>query len=261
MKMDVSISKSKVMSVCLDAWAMFDGEEVTGCLDKVLSFKYLGVESMLSPARGAALMRKRALGLARRYKACCMRVSRSGPDVVEVGLATWCNIALPSILYGCESVPFTTTAMDEIERMQAAVAKSLTGLPLSAPNLVAQTVLGLKYFRHKLYEAQLKFFLRVCKLDRTRWSRDAMECHLGGGRVSPYIANIAMIKMEVDMVAGPISKRHVEIALDRHFLGVVNARIFAMDLPALEPNDKFVIMDHVGESTESQVKCFNRRLF
>jgi hypothetical protein len=121
---------------------------------------------------------------------------------------------------------------------------------------VAQTVLTLKYFRHKLYEAQLKFFLRVCKLDRTRWSRDAMECHLGGGWVSPYIANIARIKMEVGMVAGPISKRHVVIALDRHFLGVVNARIFAMDLPALEPIDKFVIMDHVGESTESQVKCF-----
>ena len=255
MKMDVSISKSKVISVCPDVWAMFDGEEVTGCLDKVLSFKYLGVESMLSPARGAALMRKRALSLARRYKACCMRVSRSGPDIVEVGLATWCNIAVPSILYGCESVPFTVTAIDEIERMQSAVAKSVTGLPVSAPNLVAQTVLGLKYFCHKLYDAQLKFFLRVCKLDRARWSRDAMECHLAGNWVSPYIANIMRIKMEVGMGKGPISNRHVEIALDRHFIRVINDRIFAMDLPALEAIDKFVIMDHVQESKESQVIC------
>ena len=253
--MDVSVSKSKIMSTSSDAWAMFDGEEVTGCLDKVLSFKYLGVETRLSPARAADLMRKRALNLARRYKACCMRVSRSGPDTVEVGMATWCNIAIPSILYGCESVPFTVTAMDEIDRMQAAVAKSVTGLPVSAPNLVAQTVLGLKYFRHKLYEAQLKFFLRVCKLDRSRWSRDALECHLSGGWISPYIDNIAKIKTEIGMVVGPVSKRHVEIVLDRHFLGVVNSKILAMDLPALKAIDEFVIMDHVGESRGSQVIC------
>ena len=86
MKMDVSLSKSKAMSGSSDVWAMFDGEEVTGCLEKVLQFKYLGVESALSPARSTDLMRKRALNLARRYKACCMRVSRSGPDVVEVDL-------------------------------------------------------------------------------------------------------------------------------------------------------------------------------
>ena len=255
MKMEVSVSKSKIMSASSDAWAMFDGEEVTACLDKVLSFKYLGVETKLSPARGADLMRKRALNLARRYKACCMRVSRSGPDTVEVGMATWCNIAIPSILYGCESVPFTVTAMDEIDRMQSAVAKSVLGLPVSTPNLVAQIVLGLKFFRHKLYEAQLKFFLRVCKLDKNRWSRDAMECHLSGNWVSPYMANIAKIKTEVNMVVGPVSKKHVEIALDRHFLGVVNAKMITMDLPALEAIDEFVIMDHVGESRESQVIC------
>ena len=253
--MDISVLKSKVMSDSPDAWALFDGEEVTGCLDKVLSFKYLGVESMLSPARGAGLMRKRALNIAARYKACCMRVSRSGPDVVQVGMATWCNIAIPSILFGCESIPFTITAIDKIESMQSAVAKSMTGLPVSAPNLVAQTVLGLKYFRQKLYEAQLKFFLRVAKLDRGMWSRDALECHLAGSWVSPYIANIARIKREVGMVTGPVSNKHVKIALDRHFLGVVNAKIVTMDLPALEPIDNFRIMDHVQESKESQVIC------
>ena len=137
--------------------------------------------------------------------------------------------------------------------MQAAVAKSVTGLPVSAPNLVAQTVLGLKYFRHKTYAAQLKFFLRVCKLDRGRWSRDAMECHMAGRWVSPYIANIAKIKMEVGMVAGPVSMKHVDIALDRHFVRVVNDKIFAMDLPGLEAIDKFAKMDHVEESKESQV--------
>ena len=261
MKMVVAISKSKAMSTSTEFWAMFDGEEVTGCLEKVLTFKYLGVESALSPARSAYLMRKRALGLARRYKACCLRVSRSGPDTVQVAMATWNNIAIPSIMYGCESVPFNDTVLNEIERMQAAVVKSVTGLPVSAPNLVAQTVMGLKYFRHRMYEAQLKFFLRVCRLDRGRWSRDAMECHLAGRWVSPYMAYVARMKMEVGMVAGPRSNRHVELALDHHFLGVANAKISAMDLPALETIDKFAAMNHVEESKASQVLCILEMVF
>ena len=261
MKMQVSVLKSKAMSDSPDLWAMFDGEEVTGCLDKVLAFKYLGMESTLSPARSANLMRKRALNLARRYKACCLRVSRSGPDTIEVGLATWNNIAMPSVMYGCEAVPFNNTALDSIDRMQAAVAKGLTGLPVSAPNLVAQTVLGMRYARHRIYEAQLKFFLRVCMLDRGRWSRDAMECHLAGRWISPYIAHITKVKMEVGMVAGPISKRHVEIVLDHHFLAVTNAKISALHLPALEPIDKFAVMGHVEESDESQVLCILKAVF
>ena len=253
--MCVSVLKSKVMSVSPDAWAMFDGEEVTGCLDKVLMFKYLGVESALSPARSADMMRKRALNLARKYKACCMRVSRSGPDKVKVAMATWCNIAIPSIMYGCESVPFTDTVIDSVDRMQSSVAKNVAGLTMCAPNLVAQTVLGLKMFRHKLFEAQLKFFMRVCRLDRSRWSRDAMECHLAGKWVSPYMAYITRVKMEVGMVAGPRSKHHVDLVLDHHFLRLINNRIFAMDLPALKPIDKFEMMYHVEESNESQVTC------
>ena len=258
MKMEVSVLKSKVMSDSKDLWAVFDGEEVTGCLDKVLTFKYLGVESALSPARGAIMMRKRALNLARRYKACCMRVSRSGPDTVKVAMATWINIALPSIMYGCESVPFTDSVLDEVDRMQSAVAKNVTGLSVSAPNLAAQVVLGLKMFRHKMFEAQLKFYLRVCSLERGRWSRDAMECHLAGKWVSPYMAYINKTKMEVGMVAGPRSSRHVELVLNHHFVRVVNERIFAMDLPALKPIDKFSMMQHVEESDESQVTCIVR---
>jgi hypothetical protein len=64
--------------------------------------------------------------------------------------------------------------------------------------------------------------------------------------------------MEVGMVAGPRSKRHVELVLDHHFVSVVNKRIFALDLPALKPINKFSMMQHVEESDESQVTCIVR---
>ena len=257
MKMTVSISKSKIMSNCEDDWDLFDGEEKIGSLEMVCRFKYLGLETMLSPVRGAALMRKRAISLARRYKGACMNVSRSGPDVSEVALTTWRCIAIPSILFGCESVTFSPTCMDEVDRIQSAVAKDILGLDVAAPNVAAQAILGLKTFRHKVYETQLKFFLRVNKLAVTRWSKDAMECHLSGRWVSPYIANITRIKMEVGMVDGPVSKKHVDLVLDYHFLRKTNEKIKQLNLPALHPIDAFKLREHVEESVESQVLLIN----
>ena len=47
LKLKLSVSKSKVMSSCQDLWELFDGGEIIGCLEKVLQFKYLGVETCL----------------------------------------------------------------------------------------------------------------------------------------------------------------------------------------------------------------------
>ena len=117
LKMKLSTPKSKVMSKSMDAWEIFDdNDEVEGCLEKVLRFKYLGVESSLSPFQGAAAMKKRALVAARRYKSACSTVARDGPDRVDVAMATWLNIGVPIIMFGCESVPFSETCLSEITR-------------------------------------------------------------------------------------------------------------------------------------------------
>ena len=253
MKMNVSVSKSKVMTGAQDAWEIFTGEEVTGVLDRVLHYKYLGVESMLSPARAADMMKKRALNLARRYKAACMHVGRSGPDTVEVALMTWRCIAIPSITFGCEFVPFSDTAIDDIDRMQSAVAKDMLGLPVSAPNVTAQVVLGLKTFRHKLYQTQLKYFLRVNNMERGRWCKDAMDLHILGKWVSPYMMNITKIMMDVGMAGRTVSKKYIDITLDHHFLTQTNRKIEKLSLPTLHAINKLDLMDHVQEGVESQV--------
>ena len=116
LKMKLSIVKSKVMSRTMDTWELFDDDEVVGCLDKVVNFKYLGVESNLSPFKGAMAMKRRAMTAARRYKAACLRVARDGPDVVDIAMATWLNIGMPAIFFGCESVVFSDSCMAEINR-------------------------------------------------------------------------------------------------------------------------------------------------
>ena len=153
----------------MNAWVIFDEEEVARCLNKVLSFRYLGLESLLSPAKGAVAMQKRALLVAKRYKGACWRVAKDGPDVVEVIMATWNNIATPSILYGCDFVPFSETAMMEVNRCTMQVMKEALGLPIGAPGVGVKALLGTKTFTELLVSAQLKFYFRLMTQETARW--------------------------------------------------------------------------------------------
>ena len=79
------------------------------------------------------------------------------PDIVDVMQCTWLNIAVPAILAGCESIIFSETTIEEIEKVQSQVAKFALGVPINTPNICAQSELGMKKFRHQLYNRQLGF--------------------------------------------------------------------------------------------------------
>ena len=128
LKMTLSISKSKIISTESQGWEIYDEEETVGCLEKVVQFKYLGLESQMSPYQGTQAVQKRTIASAKKYKAVCLRVSRDGPDMVEVGVTTWAQIGRPSFLYSTEFVPLSDTAIQELDRNQAAVCKDLLGL-------------------------------------------------------------------------------------------------------------------------------------
>ena len=42
--------------------------EIIGCLDKVVQFRYLGVEIKLFPSKAAKAMQQRALSISKKYK-------------------------------------------------------------------------------------------------------------------------------------------------------------------------------------------------
>jgi hypothetical protein len=71
------------------------------------------------------------------------------------------------------------------------------------------------------------------------------------------MAHITRVKMEVGMVVGPVSVKHVDLVLDYHFIRKTNERIKELNLPALHPIDAFKLREHVGESEESQVLLIN----
>ena len=253
LKMKLSITKSKVMSESHDAWELLEGEEVIGCLEKVLQFKYLGVETCINPAKSASAMMKRATSLANQYRGTCIRLAHDGPDVVDLAMSIWCNIASPSLLFGSECVRFSQQVIEDISRQQSAVGKFTLGLPSCAPNVATPAILGLKSFRELLYSTQLKYFVRLFNQPGDRWSKDALLDNIFGGWTSPYLNHLASIRHEIGMDRWPVSLKEVDNALDHHFLKVTNSEIERLSLPALEPLAKRRRMDHVNESHDSQV--------
>ena len=261
--MKISVSKSKVMSTVQDIWELFENNEVIGTLDKVLEFQYLGIKTKLSPAKSARAMMKRATSLATTYSKTCMSLAFDGPDIVDLAVCLWGNVGLPSILYGCEIVTFSKSAIDEIERRQSAVGKFNLGLPINAPNISSSCVLGVKPFRELLYTAQLKYLLRLFNQDDRRWSKDAFLDHLKGSWSSPYIKYMTELKKEVGLSRWPRSLKEIKIALVSHFLTQTNKEIDRLALPALEPLAKRARLDFVNETRESQVnsESFNSTFF
>ena len=251
--MSISVSKSKVMSTSHDLWELIDDDKVIGTLDKVLSFKYLGIQTTLNPRKSAAVMMDRARNLAKSYKKTCISLAHDGPDTVDLTLCLWQNIAIPSILYGCEVVPFSASAIDEIERHQSSIGKFTLGLPPCAPNISSTTILGVAPFRELLYSMQLKYLARLLNQDQLRWSKDAFIDHIEGDWQSPYVKYLGVICEEVGLLKWPTSAQEVEVVLKCHFMEMNNEAIDRLSLPALKSQDSRSRMGFVNESKESQV--------
>ena len=140
-------------------------------------------------------------------------------DVIH---CTWLNIAIPAILTGCESIVFSDTTIDEIDKIQSQVAKFALGVPLNTPNICAQTELGMKKFRHQLFQPQLSYYFRILYLPSTRWVHQALLDHLEGGWNSPYLRYIASLRRQVGLFSAPSLPSSVKGLCNEYFLNQVN---------------------------------------
>ena len=218
--------KSEVVSPTDDVWEIFDAHgNLDLSLRQVLKYTYLGLDTTSSILRTTMSKQAKCISVANSYKFACLNLGQRGPDVVDVSLATWVNIALPTILFGCESIIFKETNILAVERIQSQVAKSILGVPSNTANICAQTELRLFSFRHLLYKTQLKFYFRVLDLPCTRWVKQAMLDHLSLSWQSPYLAFITSIRENVMLPFVPPTMRYLKIHLVQWSLSVTNHAI------------------------------------
>ena len=197
------------------------------------------------------IKQKLCLNTAHKLKFACLYVSRKGPDVVDAAMCTWLNVGVPTILYGCEVIPFTETLLQELKRVQAQVAKSILGVPKSTANICAQTELGMKPFRQLVYELQLNFYSRVLLLPPTRWVRCALLEHMSGTWDSPYLAYISEIRSKTGAINFFVNKQAVRIQCMDFFLDWTNREIMSLSLPAVSPVRYLSRLPYVCEGTAS----------
>jgi hypothetical protein len=236
LKLEISVSKSKIVSPDeQESWDIQGLEDdVILSLKSVLSYKYLGTETTLLMSSTGSKRQQRSITTAKRYKYACFYIGRTGPDVVDATLATWNNIAIPSILSGCEIIPFSETTIEAIERIQAQLAKNVLGLPQSAPNVCALTELGIKPFRLVLWQHQLNFYLRMMNLPKSRWVSMTLGEHLSGDWPSPYIAYITRIRERVKMFQMLPTEQSIRLHMNEWAIKEANEKISGLNLPCLD---------------------------
>ena len=255
MEINTGRDKSEVISpegAAGDLWQVMDdnGNAVLS-LKQVVKYKYLGNITMCSMHKISLEKQKECVSKAHRYKGSCIYMSKEGPDVVDMVLATWSNIAIPSILFGTEMVPFTETTIRELERTQNYVAKYALGLPIGTAGVCAQVELGLKPVRQVLYEHQLKYYARLLQLDSSRWAKQAFLDHQSPSWRSPYMDHIRSIRSEMGLYEMPLTTgRLLQVTRD-YFVGVTNATLSSLALPWITPIKRLKRQGYVQESVAS----------
>ena len=254
LNMKISVKKSQIISPDDRVmWTVLEEDGTTSIsLKKVLEYKYLGVQTGSSYYQTRQNWQKRALDVANKYKWCCMRFSKLGPDKVMLGTMAWTAAAVPSILFGCETIPIADKYIEDIERTQATLGKYLLGLPPSAPNILVQTELGILYFRHKLYSQVLKYYTRVLLMNKSRWPALALDEHLRRPSASPYFKFIHKIRTEVGLLEAPLTMECLHESLQEHFINKVNSSIARMSLIGLRPLREFEKQLYVCENKAAE---------
>ena len=210
------MKKSMVVSPSINTWDIVDEkEEVYDCFEKVCYYKYLGIETHGSMSKTSTAKQLKIVKAARRYRGACRYLSRRGPDVVDVSVCSWRNVAIPALLFGVETVVFTKKTIENLEQQQARWAKETLRLPKYSPNIAAQLLLGAPPVRQLIYHQQLKFFMRLNSLPSTRYAAQALREHESGGWESKYLSNIHDIQLKLNMLDLPRDQEYLGVAMEQ----------------------------------------------
>ena len=214
----ISEKKSMVISRAITTWDLHDKKgEVYNSLDKVLSYKYLGLEVFNTMSRVSTAKQKKCVQAAVRYRGATKYLSRQGPDVVDLSVVAWRRQAVPAVIFGTENIIFSNTTIEALERAQGAWARNTLNLPQACPGVAAQLLLGAPTFKQMIYTLQLKAFLRLTQLPSTRYAAHALLEHEVGGWKSPYLENMAKIQMDLGILQLPPTKENIENVVENLF--------------------------------------------
>ena len=135
----------------------------------------------------------------------------------------WENVAIPSILYGSESLPIPMTTIEKLQTIQINVGKWILGVPRSTVNTFALLELGFKPMLTRIAVAKLNFYLKIKSEDGCQLTKKCLA-YLENLGSSTYISNLDEILSSFDLDRQSISAMSVKEVLSKSFSELGTAR-------------------------------------
>ena len=239
-RMRISHKKTQVISHSENVeWCIADpetGEPLT--LEQVEEYRYLGVTQKLTLRRTTNEKTRQMLEKTMTYVNLILRLRATTADKVATYLAIWQNVALPSILYGCEALPIPMDVIDSIQLSQNKIGKILLGVPKSTANETVAIELGLKPILLLVLTAKIKFVMK-CKNHGGCMASKRCLTLLENIRNSDYLSNLKSLLSQVNLTYEDINLDFVNL-VDTHFKSLLfNALRYKKSLALLPTPSKF----------------------
>ena len=237
--LDISEKKSKVMTHDAATGKMkFKNADDTDSLtlESVISFKNLGMYLNSSSYGLFKDFNNQARVKANNYLHSVLSLVRSGPDRSQLAYSLWTQCAIPSILYGCEILPFTQATLDEIERVQTIVGKFILQIPRNSTNVCTNIDGGLRPVWSAVAEKVLLYAHNTMKKPSSNWAKLAMDDNLKLGCQSPYTRNLIKWKEATnsfgktpDQIKECVKQSAIKDVLEKQSVNCVSS--FALSTP------------------------------
>ena len=104
LEINTGVGKTEVVSSTDHIWDIFSDDIMELSLRQVLEYSFLGLDTSASILRTTVSKQSKCLRIAKKYKFACLHIGKSSPYKVDAALASWNQVAIPSMLYGCESI-------------------------------------------------------------------------------------------------------------------------------------------------------------
>ena len=183
-KMEINFDKTKILDKDKDRlWPVWSADtEKWNSVESVNSFPYLGVPISF---KGQIMWtygphHDQIVARAKKYKAAIFKIGVDSIDRGEAIKVCWENVALPSILFGCETTNFSKKTIEKLEQIQCQVAKLCLGVRWDTSGLGSRVETGMMSMSSRIMTRQLNYLNSILKRPNGNVYQAWMENTYGG---------------------------------------------------------------------------------
>ena len=156
MHMKLAVEKTVMLSTGTGnvSWKISDTEPN---LEAALVAKYLGVEVGVEGRNMVKARQAKMITTARAYAHTIMGCTMVGLDRSLTARTLWESCAIPAILYATETMVVSKSTLEQLDKIQGAVARFILQLPSSASKVAAYLDAGMKPMNLRIQARQLLF--------------------------------------------------------------------------------------------------------